>query len=70
MSEIEEWQRVEGEALRRFRAKATEIRSAHPDWSQQFCFSKAVESLPRSAEKYLYVTQRLRMAGITLQPLR
>jgi hypothetical protein len=70
MESISELQEVEAECLRRFRAKAAEIKAQHPEWNQQIAFAKAVTALPRTADKYQYARQRLMFAGIPALPLR
>jgi hypothetical protein len=70
MTEIEALQATEAEALARFRKRATELRTAHPDWSPRFCFSKAIEGLPATTQKYLYTIERLKAAGVAALPLR
>jgi hypothetical protein len=60
----------EAKCVERFRQRAAELKAAHPDWGQQTCFGKAIESLPKTSEKYLYIRNRLQMAGIAALPLR
>lgn len=70
MSEIEALQATESEALARFRKRAAELRAAHPDWAASYCFTKGIEGLPQTLQKYLYTVERLKAAGIQPQPLR
>jgi hypothetical protein len=70
MGGIDELQRTEQECLARFRRKAQEIRSQHPELSGQVAFARAVEALPRTSEKYQYTRHRLLLMGIAALPLR
>jgi hypothetical protein len=70
MESISELQEVERECLRRFRAKAAEIKAQHPEMSQQIAFARAVTALPKTADKYQYDRQRLQWAGYPALPLR
>lgn len=70
MESIAELQQTEQQCIQRFRARAAEIKAQHPELSNQVCYARAVSSLPRSAEKYLWARQRLAFAGIEAQPLR
>ena len=70
MEGIEQFQEDERECLKRFRAKANEIRAANPEMTASIAFAKAVQSLPRTADRYQYARQRLQFAGIPAQPLR
>jgi hypothetical protein len=70
MTGIDELVQTEAECLRRFRAKAEEIRSQHPELPSSVAFSRAVAALPRTSEKYLYVRNRLGAAGVAALPLR
>ena len=65
-----ELREVEAECLKRFRLKGREIQGAHPEWSERICFAKAVEQLPRTADKYGFATQLLRSRGHAALPLR
>jgi hypothetical protein len=67
---VEQLQRTEAECLQRFRSKASQLQVQHPEWSASICFSKAVEQLPRSAEKYQLTRHRLLMSGVGPLPLR
>jgi hypothetical protein len=67
---VEELQSQEMECLRRFRAKAAEIRAAHPELTSQIAFARAVEALPRTASKYQYIRSRLGLMGVPALPLR
>ena len=67
---IEGLQATERECLRRFRARAAEIKAAHPEMSEQIAFARAVASLPRTADKYQGVRQLLQWRGIPALPLR
>jgi hypothetical protein len=70
MGGIDELQRTEQECLARFRRKAQEIRAQHPELTAQVAFARAVEALPKSAERYQYVRHRLLLMGIAALPLR
>lgn len=70
MEGIAEFQETERECLKRFRAKATEIRAANPEMTASIAFAKAVQALPRTADKYQYARQRLQFAGVPALPLR
>ena len=70
MEGIQEFQEVEAECIRRFRQKAAEIRAQHPELTSQIAFARAVQALPRTAEKYGYARQRLQFCGIPALPLR
>ncbi len=70
MEGIEQFQEDERECIKRFRAKAAEIRSQNPMMTPSIAFAKAVQSLPRTADKYQYARQRLQFAGIPALPLR
>jgi hypothetical protein len=56
--------------LRRFRTKAAEIRGANPQLTAQIAFAKAVQALPKTADRYQAARQRLQWAGIPALPLR
>jgi hypothetical protein len=70
MESIDELRQVEAECIRRFRAKASEIRAAHPELSAQIAFARAVQALPRTADRYHFARQRLQFCGIPSLPLR
>jgi hypothetical protein len=70
MESIDELQQVEAECVQRFRAKAAEVKAQHPELSQQIAFARAVQALPKTADRYQYVRQRLQWAGIPALPLR
>jgi hypothetical protein len=70
MGGIDELQQTEAECIRRFRTKAAEIKAQHPELPSSVAFSRAVAMLPRTAEKYLYVRNRLGAAGVAALPLR
>ena len=70
MEGIEQFQEDERECVKRFRQKAQEIRAANPQLSPQIAFARAVQALPRTAEKYSYARQRLQFCGIPALPLR
>jgi hypothetical protein len=70
MESIESLQETEMECLRRFRAKAAEIRAANPMMTAQVAFVKAVESLPRTADRYQSARMMLQWRGIEALPLR
>jgi hypothetical protein len=65
-----ELREIEAEALKRFRLKGREIQGAHPEWSERICFARAVEQLPKTADKYAFATQLLRSRGHAALPLR
>jgi hypothetical protein len=70
MESIAELQQVEAECIRRFRQKAAEIREQHPELSAQIAFARAVQALPKTADKYQAARQRLQWAGYPALPLR
>ena len=70
MEGIAEFQETEAECIKRFRAKAAEIRAQHPEMSAQIAFAKAVTALPKTADRYQYARMRLQFAGIPALPLR
>jgi hypothetical protein len=70
METIEELQATEVECLKRFRAKAAEIKAQHPEMTQQIAFAKAVTSLPRTADRYQHSRMMLQWRGIAALPLR
>jgi hypothetical protein len=70
METIAELQATEVECLRRFRAKAAEIKAANPTMTAQIAFAKAVTSLPKTADRYQFARQRLQWAGYPALPLR
>jgi hypothetical protein len=70
MGGIDELQQTEAECVRRFRQKAEAIRAQHPELSSQICFARAVELLPKTAERYQHARHRLLMMGIEALPLR
>jgi hypothetical protein len=67
---ISELQQVEAECIRRFRQKAAQIKAEHPELSQQIAYARAIQALPKTADKYQAVRQRLQWAGYPAQPLR
>ena len=67
---VEQLQQTEAECIRRFRAKASEIRAAHPELTGEVAFAKAVSQLPKTAEKYQFTRHRLLMSGVGPLPLR
>ena len=70
METIEELQAIEAECIKRFRAKASEIRAAHPEMSTQIAFARAVQASPKTCDKYQACRQRLMFAGFPALPLR
>jgi hypothetical protein len=69
-SSIAELQAIEAECIRRFRAKAAEIRAANPQLSAQIAYARAVQALPKTADRYQAARSRLQWAGIPAQSLR
>ncbi len=67
---VSELQEIEAECLKRFRAKAAEIRGAHPEMTASIAFARAVQALPKSADRYAYARQLLQMRGVAAMPLR
>jgi hypothetical protein len=67
---ISELQAVEADCIRRFRQKAAQIKTEHPELSAQICFARAVQALPKTADKYQAARQRLQWAGYPALPLR
>jgi hypothetical protein len=70
MGAIDQLQQTEAECLRRFRKKAAQIQALNPQMTAAVAFAKAVEQLPRTAERYQHTRHRLLMAGIAALPLR
>jgi hypothetical protein len=70
MESIAELQEIERECIARFRQKAAQIRAQNPELSAQIAYARAVEALPRTADKYQVARQRLQWAGIPALPLR
>lgn len=70
MESIDELQTVERECIARFRAKAAQIKEAHPELTSQICTARAIQALPRTADRYMGVRQRLMFAGYPAMPLR
>lgn len=70
MESIAELQETERECIRRFRQKAAEIKEQHPELSAQIAFARAVQALPKTADRYQGARQRLQWAGIPGLPLR
>jgi hypothetical protein len=69
VEELEQLRAVEREAIARFKARQAEIQRANPELSAEVAFSRAVQSLPKTADKYEYARMRLTMAGIMALPL-
>jgi hypothetical protein len=67
---LTEFRATERECISRFRKKSDEIRAAHPELSAQIAFARAVQALPKTADRYQYARQRLQYAGIPALPLR
>jgi hypothetical protein len=64
---------LQGEELRclqKFRARATRLAADYPDVSRQILFARAVEQMPKTLEKYLWIRQRLQFMGVAALPLR
>jgi hypothetical protein len=70
MESVEQLQATEAECLRRFRERAAQIRSEHPELSSQIAFARAVQALPKTADRYQSVRQLLQWRGIPALPLR
>jgi hypothetical protein len=70
MESIDALQAVERECIARFRKRAAKISAANPQMTPQVAYAKAVESLPRTADKYQYARQRLTFCGVAALPLR
>ena len=66
----EELVAVESECLRRFRARAAEIKSQNPLMSEKIAFCRAVETMKETSNRYAFVRQVLGMRGVAAQPLR
>jgi hypothetical protein len=67
---VEQLQQVEAECIAKFRQRAQQIRAQHPELTAQVAFARAVEALPKTAERYQYIRHRLLMSGIAALPLR
>jgi hypothetical protein len=70
MESLSELREVERLCIAKFRQRAGEIKAQHPEWSQQTCFAKAIESLPKTSNKYLQTRDRLLWMGAPSLPLR
>jgi hypothetical protein len=70
MEGIEQFQEDERQCIARFRERAAQIKAANPELTPQIAFARAVQSLPKTADKYSYARQRLQFAGIPALPLR
>jgi hypothetical protein len=70
MESIDQLQAVERECIARFRAKAAEIKAQHPELSGQIAYARAIQALPKTADKYQACRQRLQWAGYPALPLR
>jgi hypothetical protein len=69
-STVEELQAQELECIRRFRSRAQELRNADPTLSPQLAFVKAVESMPKVADRYQWLRSRLGLMGVPALKLR
>jgi hypothetical protein len=70
MESIDELVETEKECIRRFRAKAAQIKTEHPELSQQIAYARAIQALPKTADRYAGVRQLLQWRGIAALPLR
>jgi hypothetical protein len=66
----EELVALESECLRRFRARAAQIKAQNPLMSEKVAFCKAVEGLKQTSDKYSWARTRLMFLGVPAQPLR
>jgi hypothetical protein len=67
---VEELQSVERQCVAKFRAKASEIRAQHPELSVQIAYARAIQALPKTADRYSEVRQLLQWRGVAALPLR
>jgi hypothetical protein len=70
MSSIEELIAREKDCIRRFRAKAAEIKKNDPKMTEQVAFCEAVRQLPKTADRYQMTRLLLAQFGVPCQPLR
>jgi hypothetical protein len=68
--DLEELRETERQCIAKFRQRASEIKAQHPEWSRETCFAKAIESLPKTSNKYLHIRDRLLWMGAPSLPLR
>jgi hypothetical protein len=67
--DIEELRQAEAECVRKFKARAQLIRAVDPRLSREIAFARAVEELPKTANRYQHVRARLGLAGVAALPL-
>jgi hypothetical protein len=70
METIEQLRAEEAACLTKFRARAAKLAASNPGMSQRMLFARACEQMPKVLERYMYISARLRYAGIEPQPLR
>jgi hypothetical protein len=58
----------EKECVRRFKAKAAELRNS--GMSEERAFTEAIQRLPKTCERYQLCRLRLAQMGVPSQPLR
>jgi len=68
--DIQALRTVESECLSRFQEKARALRSENPGMSAKVARAKAASLLPRTLEKYLAATSRLKYAGLAVKEWR
>ncbi len=67
---VEELQQVEAECLRRFRKRAAELQAANPAMPPSVCFTRAVQMLRETSDRYQFARSVLQGRGYAAQPLR
>jgi hypothetical protein len=63
MEDLNELRAVEKECLKKFVARARKIHAANPALSMAICRGRAIQEMPRTAEKFLQARATLTMAG-------
>ena len=61
-------QETEADCLRRFRAKADKLRAADPRLSKEIAFARAVELMPKTANRYQSTRSLLQLRGVPSLP--
>ena len=60
---------IEKECLGKFRSRAQKLRDADPKLSREISFAKAVQAMPKTANRYQFARSLLASRGIAGQPL-
>jgi hypothetical protein len=66
---IEELQETERECLNKFRSRATKLAASYPGASRETLFARAVEEMPKTANRYQAARSLLQLSGIRALPL-